>query len=255
MKTANKYSINSYPTLKVIGISKESKEEIAVDFSLKKMKGDGKESEFLANWGEKKGLDVDKAYATQLALEKFEREKKEKAEKEQDDEAANNDRNIVKRCTGNNFKEIREKYTSEDNQQFFVKFYRPDCKTCQKLAPRFKAAAKHMIEVEKKPNIVYGQVDCVLWDKVCKDEGIPSYPLMIRYTKDNMKGEWPGDIFEKSSTVKEMVDYTGGDKSTISAEALELDTELDAEIAKYEAEEAAKKAAKESGGKGDDPAS
>ena len=78
---------------------------------------------------------------------------------------------------------------------------------------------------------------------------------MIRYTKDNMKGEWPGDIFEKSSTVKEMVDYTGGDKSTISAEALELDAELDAEIAKYEAEEAAKKAAKESGAKGDDPAS
>lgn len=52
MKIANKYEIKSYPTLKVIGLSTGfTKAEIAVDFSLKKMKGDGQEAAFLANWG------------------------------------------------------------------------------------------------------------------------------------------------------------------------------------------------------------
>ena len=96
MKTANKYSINAYPTIKVIGISPKEGKEIAIDFSLKKMKGDGQESEFLANWGEKKAEDIDKAYASMKAIEKFEREQKEAKEKEQDDEALKNDELVVK---------------------------------------------------------------------------------------------------------------------------------------------------------------
>jgi len=247
MKMANKYSINKYPTIKAIGISKTTGEELAVDFELKKMKGDGKETEFLANWGQKKAADIDKSHATMLAIQKHEKEQIEKQEQDQEDEAAKNDENVVKRITKNNFVQLREKYTSKPDQQLFVKFYRPDCKTCQKLAPRFEGAAGHMLKVEKKPEIAFAHVDCVLYHKVCQDEGIPSYPLMIRYNMENMKGEWPGDIYEKSSSVKEMVEFVGGDKSKIDAETLNLDTEIDIEIAAAVAAAAAKK----DGGKAD----
>ena len=62
-------------------------------------------------------------------------------------------------------------------------------------------------------------------------------------------------LHHQSSTVKEMVEYMGGDKSALSADKLALDVELDQEIAEHEAKEAAKKAGGGGGGGSSDPAS
>jgi len=249
-KVASRYDITGYPTLKVIGKSAISGTLLAVDFELKKMKGDGKESQQMANFAAEKAMDIDKAHAAMVAMKKFESDKAAAAIKKQEDEAENNESLLVRRMTVKNFKTSRDELTNA-GKKLFVKFYRPDCATCQKLAPRFEAAAKQV----KDTDAVFAHVDCTVMKEVCTDEGIPSYPVMITYTKENMKGEWPGEIFEKDSTVKTMVKEFGGDIATLPASALALDESLDKEIAASKAKEDKEKATEAiKGGASDDPA-
>jgi thiol-disulfide isomerase/thioredoxin len=229
-KVSGRYDISGYPTLKVIGKSAEDGSLKAIDFELKKMKGDGKESAQMANFAAEKAKDIDKAHKAMLAMRKHEAEKEAAAITKQEEEAVNNEKNLVKRMTVKNFKQSRDEWTNA-GKTVFVKFYRPDCATCRKLAPRFEAAAKQV------PDVVFAHVDCIVMKEVCTDEGIPSYPVMIMYDKENMAGEWPGEVWEKDSTVKTMVKGLGGDIATLPESALALDIEMDKEIAATKAKE------------------
>ena len=200
-KLASEYSISSYPTIKMVGYSALGSKH-SVDFKLQSMKG-GQEIENLTDFA-RNNADV-KAAETQAQAAARAKEEAEKlaASKQEAEAAAQPDDAPVRIVTDKTWKAEQNK-AMKNSGQFFVKFYAPWCGHCKALAPKWEQAAG---QLKARSDITFANVDCTIQKQTCKDEGIESYPFLIKFNSANMKGEWPGEQYEKEHEIDALVAF------------------------------------------------
>lgn len=74
---------------------------------------------------------------------------------------------------------------------WLVDFYASWCGPCQQLAPEWRKLAKRV----DASVVTVGQVDCVIEQKLCMEQGIQSYPNIRIYTADS-KGFNRYDLYQ-----------------------------------------------------------
>ena len=70
-------------------------------------------------------------------------------------------------------------------KDFFVKFYAPWCRHCQKMAPEWEALALD-------PEINVGQVDCTVHTELAIEYKIGGYPTIILFRSDGQQVPYKG---------------------------------------------------------------
>lgn len=112
----------------------------------------------------------------------------------------------VKVFDDHNFEAEKHVGTSTPEKVMFVKFYRPQCNHCQALKPIWDAMAEELV-AEGHSNIVIGEVNCESQSKTCSAEGVSSHPTLIKYTQEEMKKEFPGEVFQMKKEKDEMKEF------------------------------------------------
>lgn len=85
---------------------------------------------------------------------------------------------------------------SNDGSKWFVKFYTTWCGHCQNLKPKYEELAKMFREQRHERNFYMAEVDCDVFNDVCKDNGIQGYPTMLFFdgAKKGAKYEGAHDV-------------------------------------------------------------
>jgi thiol-disulfide isomerase/thioredoxin len=106
-----------------------------------------------------------------------------------------------------NFAAERKALIAKEENQMFVKFYRPECNHCKALAPKWEEAAETLLELHS--NIQLFEVNCKAQKNLCEKEGVSSHPTLIKYTKKNMEeGEskgFGGEVYHGKHEVEELM--------------------------------------------------
>ena len=199
-KVADEFGIKSYPTIAVLGYTGKTLHKI--DFELKSMK-QNQELEMLEAFA-RDNADVAAAAAKQAQAKAEKEAEVAKQAAEQDKLAADSDA-PVRTFTDKTFNAALKALTASDTQQFFVKFYAPWCGHCKQIAPKWEEAATKLKAVTK--DVVFGNVDCTVQKKTCEEQGVPSFPMILKFNKENMKGEWPGAQYDKAHEVDALIKF------------------------------------------------
>jgi len=98
----------------------------------------------------------------------------------------------IQQLNVNNFEHLTQASTGATTGSWFVKFYAPWCRHCQKLAPVFSELAEYLESDENlssdgpSRNVVLGEVDCTQDKFLCKEFGVEEYPALIMFHLGNM---------------------------------------------------------------------
>ena len=79
----------------------------------------------------------------------------------------------VTKLTPENFKEKVE------NQNIMVKFFAPWCGHCRALAPTWIELSEKVTDVE------IAEVDCTLYQDICREQGVRGYPTVKLFKHDS----------------------------------------------------------------------
>ena len=79
------------------------------------------------------------------------------------------------------------------------------CGHCKAIAPKWEEAATKLKAVTK--DVVFANVDCTVQKKTCEEQGVPSFPMIIKFNKSNMKGEWPGAQYDQTHEVDALIKF------------------------------------------------
>jgi len=93
-----------------------------------------------------------------------------------------------------------------------------------------------VMQAEGRSDIIMGEVNCDAHEKTCQKQGVNSHPTLIKYTAENVKLEFPGEVFlleKEPKHMREFVDDHAGYKKRLADI-----------LAEEKAEKEAKKAAK-----------
>ncbi|KAI8973618.1 thioredoxin-like protein [Mycotypha africana] len=83
-----------------------------------------------------------------------------------------------------------------------VKFFSPQCRPCQSLAPEFEAAAKTIQEYDNNDHFLLAEVDCTTHGEMCAHYQVNIYPTMQVFRKGQ-----PIDIYSDAHTSQRIVEY------------------------------------------------
>jgi thiol-disulfide isomerase/thioredoxin len=96
--------------------------------------------------------------------------------------------------------------TATAEKVVFVKFYRTGCNHCQALKPIWEKMGKEIVDAGHK-HVVLAEVECETNSKTCSKEGVSSHPTLIKYTQEEMKKEFPGEVYQMKKESPDMKEF------------------------------------------------
>jgi len=215
---AGEFKVDNYPSIFMVAY--DGDKVVRIPFELHMLNAGAKEKkgerQVLTEFATKnfKVAEV----AAVLAKESAKKAAEKAAAQAIQDKAAADPNAVVRTLTEKNWDAKIKEGTAAAWQVVMVKFYTPSCVHCKELAPKWEKAAESAKTSAK--STVFAMVDCSVQKEACDKQGVDGFPSIIKYTQANMKGEWPGEMYEKKEReVKDLLAFASAKSPAAAVEA------------------------------------
>jgi len=215
---AGEFKVDNYPSIFMVAY--DGNKAVHVPFELQMLNAGAKEKkgerQVLTEFATKNSKVAEAAAV--LAKEGAKKAAEKAAAQAIQDKAAADPNALVRTFTEKNWDAKIKEGTATAWQVVMVKFYTPSCVHCKELAPKWEKAAESAKTNAK--STVFAKVDCSVQKEACDKQGVDGFPSIIKYTQANMKGEWPGEMYDKKEReVKDLLAFASAKSPAAAVEA------------------------------------